>query len=245
LCRNEQGLELTRATKNKPSRKPANSPPVVAKPAATSQAYCPPPDELDKRIPNLKHVGGSKSDIWNQYLANQAMRADWYGNDPKHGKDLDDQKTAVLAFLVGVKPTDVIEGMMAAQLFASHAAAMDCYRRAMLPNQSTEGRESNLALAAKLTRANASQVEALTKHRGKGQQKVIVEHVHVYQGGQAIVGNVVPRGAGGNYEGQPHAITHAASAPMRCQDTQRQALPIAGDAERTLPDARRPIAGRA
>jgi hypothetical protein len=32
------------------------------------------------------------------------------------------------------------------------------------------------------------------KHRGKGQQKVIVEHVHVYPGGQAIVGQVTPGG---------------------------------------------------
>jgi hypothetical protein len=170
--------------------------PVVAKPAKpeTPRAYCPPPDELDNRVPNLKHVGGSKSDIWNQYLANQAMRADWYGSDPKHGTDLDEQKTAVLAFLVGVKPTDIIEGMMAAQLFASHAAAMDCYRRAMLPNQTDYGREMNLKHAAKLTKANAAQVEALAKHRNKGQQKVIVEHVHVYQGGQAIVGSVAPRG---------------------------------------------------
>jgi hypothetical protein len=216
---------------------------VVAKPDASRQAYCPPPEELDKSVPNLKHVGGSKSDIWNQYLANQAMRADWYGSDPQHGKDLDDQKTAVLAFLVGVKPTDVIEGMMAAQLFASHAAAMDCYRRAMLPGQTDYGREMNLSHAAKLTRANASQVEALTKYRGKGQQKVIVEHVHVYQGGQAIVGNVDPRGVGKNNEVQPHVITHAASAPMRCENPQANALPIAGNAERALQDARRPIAG--
>jgi hypothetical protein len=176
----------------------ASSPAVVTKPAEpeipVSRAYCPPPDELDKSVPNLKHVGGGKSDIWNQYLANQAMRADWYGSDPKHGKDADDQKTAILAFLVGVKPTDVIEGMMAAQLFASHAAAMDCYRRAMLPGQTDYGREMNLAHAAKLARANAAQVEALAKHRNKGQQKVIVEHVHVYQGGQAIVGNVDPPG---------------------------------------------------
>ena len=31
---------------------------------------------------------------------------------------------------------------------------------------------------------------ALDKHRGKGQQRVTVEHVHVHEGGQAIVGNV-------------------------------------------------------
>jgi len=33
-------------------------------------------------------------------------------------------------------------------------------------------------------------VEALNKHRGKGQQNITVKHVNVEAGGQAIVGNV-------------------------------------------------------
>ena len=33
-------------------------------------------------------------------------------------------------------------------------------------------------------------VEVLNRHRGKGQQKVTVEHVQVNAGGQAIVGNI-------------------------------------------------------
>jgi hypothetical protein len=32
--------------------------------------------------------------------------------------------------------------------------------------------------------------EALSRYRGKFEQKITVEHVHVYQGGQAIVGQV-------------------------------------------------------
>jgi len=34
------------------------------------------------------------------------------------------------------------------------------------------------------------QIEVLEKRRGRGQQKVTVEHVHVNVGGQAIVGNI-------------------------------------------------------
>ena len=34
------------------------------------------------------------------------------------------------------------------------------------------------------------QLEALDKHRGKGQQKITVEHVNVHAGGQAVVGTV-------------------------------------------------------
>jgi hypothetical protein len=47
---------------------------------------------------------------------------------------------------------------------------------------------------AKLNRIYAVQVAALDKHRRKGQQTVTVEHVHVHEGGQAIVGTVTQRG---------------------------------------------------
>lgn len=193
-------------------------------------AYCPPPDELDSSTPKLKHLGGSKSDQWNLMLCNQVMGTAWYGRNAQPGKDLDSQRTAILAFLAGVHPKDTIEGMMAAQLFASHATAMECYRRAMLPEQSAEGKQMNLTLAAKLTRANAEQAAALSKYRGRGQQKVVVEHVHVYPGGQAIVGQVTPGGASKNLEGQPHAVGHAAGPPVRCEDQEREALPVAGNA---------------
>jgi len=80
--------------------------------------------------------------------------------------------------------------MIAAQLLAAHNAAMECYRRAMLGEQTFEGRRENLSQANKLSRTYAILLDALNRHRGKGQQKVTVEHVHVHQGGQAIVGNV-------------------------------------------------------
>jgi len=80
--------------------------------------------------------------------------------------------------------------MMAAQLIAAHSAAMECYRRAMIGEQTFEGRRENLAQANKLSRTYATLIEALNRHRGKGQQKVTVEHVHVNSGGQAIVGTV-------------------------------------------------------
>ena len=53
-----------------------------------------------------------------------------------------------------------------------------------------EVRDNNLKHAAKLLGIYTRQWEALNKHRGKGQQKITVEHVHVHAGGQAIVGTV-------------------------------------------------------
>ena len=47
-----------------------------------------------------------------------------------------------------------------------------------------------LIAAARLLRAYATQVEALRRLRNGGSQTVRVEHVHVNDGGQAIIGNV-------------------------------------------------------
>ena len=140
--------------------------------------------------------------------------------------------------------------MMAAQLIAAHNAAMECYRRAMIGEQTFEGRRENLAQANKLSRTYATLLEALNRHRGKGQQKVTVEHVHVHAGGQAVVGMVAARPGGGDRsksEEQPHAkqIAHAPEPAMRGPDAERDAVPVARDAERPLPDARRQVAGRA
>ncbi|MGY0571650.1 hypothetical protein ACTGJ9_011845 [Bradyrhizobium sp. RDM12] len=129
-----------------------------------------------------------------------------------------------------MKPQDEFEGMLAVQMIGAHNAAMECHRRAMIHEQSFAGRQEALNQANKLSRTYATLLEALNRHRGKGQQKVVVEHVHVYQGGQAIVGNVAGGGGKAIVENQPHAIGHAECAPVRCEDPQRQPLPVAGNA---------------
>lgn len=202
---------------------------AFGKDAKGNVAYCPPPEEHDTSKPMLKHLGGSRSDHWNQMLCNQVLNSGWFRESMPAGERAD-QQTAILAFLASVKPSDAVEGMMAAQLYASHAASMECYRRAMLPGQSIEAKQINLTMAAKLTKANATQVEALKKYRSKGQQKVIVEHVHVHQGGQAIVGNITPGGSDKIMEAQPHAIGYAECAAVRCEDQKRKTLSGSGNA---------------
>ena len=155
-------------------------------------------------------------------------------------------RTAVAA-LIGIGPKDELEAMMAAQLIAAHNAAMECYRRAMIDEQTFEGRRENLGQANKLSRTYATLLEALNRHRGKGQQKVTVEHVHVHAGGQAVVGTVETPGGGDRLksEEQPLAkqIAHAPQPTMQRADKEREPVQLASDAERPLPDARRNVAG--
>lgn len=104
--------------------------------------------------------------------------------------------TGAVAALVGTGPRDEMEGMIATQMIATHNASMECLRRAMIPDQHPDARQANLNQANKLSRTYAALMDALNKHRGKGQQRVTVEHVHVNEGGQAIVGAVAKGGRG-------------------------------------------------
>ena len=71
------------------------------------------------------------------------------------------------------------------------------------------GRE-NLSQANKISRTYAVLLDALNHHRGKGQQKITVEHVHIHSGGQAVVGVVAPRGGvQPKSEDQAHAPENA------------------------------------
>jgi hypothetical protein len=214
------------------SEKPVDEPPVAH--------YT-----LDETKPRLKRLGGSNFDDWNNILANQAMDTGWFGNSD--AEQIKKQNSANLSFLSGINPNDELEGMLAAQLLASHNAAMECYRRAMISEQPFEGRRENLSQANKLSRTHATLLEALNRHRGKGQQKVTVEHVHVYEGGQAIVGNVEGTGGGipTKLEDQPHVLGYAPGQTLRSANAEREAVPVAGDAERQMPDARRTITGSA
>ncbi len=95
----------------------------------------------------------------------------------------------MLSVVKAIEPKDEVETMIAAQMAAVHVATMTFARRLSnvenIPQQDSAERALN-----KLARTFAAQVEALKRYRTGGQQKVTVEHVHVHEGGQAIVGMV-------------------------------------------------------
>jgi hypothetical protein len=139
--------------------------------------------------------GGSNCHNWNERIANQVGNSLWTPVGSKYSDSHIDALSGSAGALVGISPRDTLEGMAAAQLIAAHEAVMECHRRAMLPNQSFEGREASLSQANKLSRTWATLLDARNKHRGKGQQRMTVEHVHVHAGGQAVVGTVEGGGA--------------------------------------------------
>jgi hypothetical protein len=126
-------------------------------------------DDPGDRKGALKIIGGSQSDNWNNILANQAALTLWVKNSNAEARDR--QYAATVAGLVGIAPRDELEEMLAAQMLASHNAAMECYRRAMIAEQPFEGRRESLSQANKLSRTYAVLLDALNRHRGRASRR--------------------------------------------------------------------------
>jgi hypothetical protein len=82
------------------------------------------------------------------------------------------------------------------------------------PDPKTGSHFSGLRLS-KLLQTYTRQMEVLDKHRGKGQQKITVEHVTVEAGGQAIVGNISAAAAAKPAgDGAPPMLAHQPAEMM-------------------------------
>jgi hypothetical protein len=198
----------------------------------------------------LRDIGASKSDLFNNHLANALLATIWV---PKGESAEGQEKTlaAVMTAVAAFKPSDDIESMVAVQAVSMHFAVMECNRRAIIPDQGFEaGREYRKA-ASNASRVFVELLAALDRKRGKGgQQKVTVEHVHVHAGGNAIVGAVAPTtptGGGGGVEGKsggeprasPARLAHDAAVgtvipALRRAHPEREPVPVTGNAERPL-----------
>ena len=130
-------------------------------------------------------------------FANQAMGRLGVVMRPK-GSMLPTQTefNAALAAIDAIRPADEIEAMLAVQMVATYETAMDMLIRAKQADIMPTLQECG-SLAAKLLRTFTAQVEALGRLRRGGEQRIIVQHVTVTEGGQAIVGAVNHPGGGG------------------------------------------------
>ena len=97
---------------------------------------------------------------------------------------------AALAMIEAASPRDEVEGALAVQMACTHTAAMAVLAKLDIPFTSERRVVAFGSAAARLMRTYATQVEVLRRLRSGGQQFVRVEHVHVNDGGQAIIGNV-------------------------------------------------------
>jgi hypothetical protein len=155
---------------------------------------------------------------------------------------------SVIAIVSGQRPKNELEAMIVSQMAVTHALIMRSFGK-LNRSDNIQQQDSNALTIARLTKAFASQVDALAKLRRGGEQRVVVEHVHVHAGAQAIVGAVThtggPRALIEN-QGQPHAtnnpspIVASDGEAMRSQNPDRETVPVThGEGAQALPNARR------
>lgn len=131
----------------------------------------------------MEMVGTTRADFLDGFIK-EIVQASQKGQNPDQ-----DRVNYFLSIVAGIEPRDQMEAMLAAQMATVHSQMMVFARRMNhvenIPQQDSAERAFN-----KLARTFTTQMEALNRYRGKGQQKMTVEHVNVHEGGQAIVGTV-------------------------------------------------------
>lgn len=126
-----------------------------------------------------------------QSAVNAATAANAYKGDVG-----DSQKNAALRLLLDLRPQNAMERMLVSQLIATDQAASLCMGIGVQDTNGAEARRKYLSLAMQFQGLQVRQIEALAKLRNGGQQRVVVEHISVEAGAQAVIGNV-SRGGGG------------------------------------------------
>src|SRR3954454_15310137 len=115
--------------------------------------------------------------------------------------------------------------MLAVQMVSVHAAAMRSACRLALTDDIPQ-QESLTRALTRLGRTFASQIEALSRHRDKGERAITVRNLSVQDGGRAIVGNVTQHAR--MMVAEPNVATAAGMVPPRAPGACEQADPRQG-----------------
>lgn len=144
-----------------------------------------------------------------------------------------------LALMGAIAPRDELEAALAVQMVATHELAMLMLTRSRNAGYVEQVREYG-NLATKLSRTFTGQMKQLAEWRRGGEQ--VVRHVHVYEGGQAMVAETIHIGG---QNANPAHPPHALGAAMLGHDAAGYGVPIARDpGQEAMPHARGQEHGR-
>jgi hypothetical protein len=174
---------------------------------------------IDVKPEDVEIMTGSRNPDAMAYRVKQLNKALWQSPDAS-AADHEENMRGALATLQDIAPSDGLEGMLALQMVAVNQAVVECMRQAASPRASEAVREMSINHATRLMNVFARQLEALDRRRGRGNQKMTVEHVSVHAGGQAIVGNVGMQERPALASAERPALSHQESAatPMVATD---------------------------
>jgi hypothetical protein len=176
------------------SRTPRRSPPARIRikgvqANVVSFASPGPADQVWRR--QLKAALGTASDAFVDMALHHLERA---ARMPSEGPS-NVSINGALAIIAAFAPRNEAEAAVALQAACTHMVAMVMMARIGGGHGGDRRLPALASAAAKLMRAHCLQVETYRRLRGGGDQHIRVEHVHVHEGGQAIVGVVGEKGS--------------------------------------------------
>jgi hypothetical protein len=117
-------------------------------------------------------------------ILRQLVRASVSGDGP------DEVNVSFMISMVrNIRPRDAIEAMLVAQMVSVHVMAMRCAQQLATACDPAQHDSAARALG-RLARTFPAQIDALNRHRSRGEPAITVQNVSVGDGGKAIVGNV-------------------------------------------------------
>lgn len=155
--------------------------------------------EISKSTPDQsrnKKIYKKCTGIENEPLSISLLATTWEAF-PKNFSKEDAGQIAVLA-MHELSPRDALEGMLCSQIVALDAQGMRYLARAESDENWLCHTEAAVNMAIKLLRLKNETIEALTRYRRKGEQKVVVQHIQMNDQSKAIIGDVSQQGGGGN-----------------------------------------------
>lgn len=159
------------------------------------------PNVIDVKSESHEVTGNSGRTIWlseskNQTILALIMRTALSAIPLSHQNDKD-RRDEAYSMVIAIDPQDAIEGFLASQMTANQVLIKEFVGRILYDDQTIEGVERGVNRMNKLMSLFCRQVDTLKRYREGGKQIIQVQHVHVNEGGQAVVGNVKTGGADG------------------------------------------------
>lgn len=151
----------------------------------------------------FSEASGSSDHMFSYDLVMKCIRASYIGK-AHNESDFASLSNSIINVLTSMKPADEIEGMLITRLIAIHNLSMHSLICAVNNEATTEGRDNNINRSTKLFRVYNETLEALMRYRRKGEQRVVVQHVNVNDGAQAMIGHFQAGGGVSRKNEEPH-----------------------------------------
>jgi hypothetical protein len=150
----------------------------------------------------------------------------------------------MMSVISGLKPRDQTEAMIGAQMAAVHSAMMTAANRLAHAETSAEMDSAERAVN-KLGRTFAALVETLKRYRNGGDHNVVVEHMSIAEGGQAIVGNLTRSARKSKPQKAAKKMTALIDGRQPAAEIIQEPTRVKVPLERPAPAARRHVSGAA